>query len=151
METGCSCLSTPAAACRLDFGFVVRLHMYGAIFETTNILSKQLQDPSLDWMRAGVLARSQATRVRQLSSDFDTMWVQAGTAMSELKEDMQGATSLLRQTRATKKSVARDKLRVEFASTCNIVAEDMEARFCTSDHEVMVRVCKLSILSLPRC
>ena len=89
--------------------------------------------------RAIILARSQVTLVRDLPSQFAAMWELAGRARSELKEDMQGAAGLLRQTRANKKSVNREKLHAEFVRSCNTVATDMEARFCSPDHGVMAQ------------
>jgi hypothetical protein len=125
--------------CQLDFGFVVRLHMYGLVFESTNLVSKQLQEPSLVMTRALILARSQIDRIREFPSRFDSLWDDAASSLSELKADMQNAASLIHRTRTNRKTVEKEKLRAEFVSTCKTVADDMAARFGTPDHDVMAK------------
>ena len=123
--------------CQLDFGFVVRLQMYGLIFESTNLVSKQLQAPALVMTRALPLVRTQIARVREFPLRFDVLWDDAAESLTTLRPDMYNAASLLRQTRANKKSVQKENLRVEFVTTCQTVADDMESRFGPSDHDVI--------------
>jgi hypothetical protein len=111
--------------------------MYGLLFESSNIVSKQLQAPSLVMMRALPLVRSQIARVREFPSRFEELWNNAATSLATLQPDMHNAALLIRQTRANKKSVQKEKLHAEFVSTCNTVADDMQARFCASDHVVI--------------
>jgi hypothetical protein len=118
---------------------MVRLHLYGLLFESSNIVSKQLQDPSLVMTRALILVRSQIARVREFPSRFDELWNDAATSQSTLRADMHNAASLIRQTRSNKKSVQKDKLQTEFANACKTVADDMVARFGTLDHDVIAQ------------
>jgi phosphotransferase system IIB component len=65
------------------------------------------------------------------------MWDDATKSLLTLRPDMHNAASLIRQTRSNKKTVQKEKLQAEFVSTCNTVADDMEARFGPSDHDVI--------------
>ena len=87
--------------------------------------------------RALPLVRTQIDRVREFPMRFDEMWDDATKSLSTLRPDMHNASSLIRQTRANKKSVQKAKLQAEFVSACNTVADDMEARFGPSDHDVI--------------
>lgn len=124
---------------QLDFGFVLRLHMYGLIFESTNLVSKQFQDPAVVMTRALVLVRSQIVRVREFPLRFEELWADATTSLSALREEMSDAATLIHRTRSNRKCVSKEKLRAEFVSTCNTVANDMAARFGDADHEIMLQ------------
>ena len=138
--------------CQLDFGFVVRLHTYGLLFESTNIVSKQLQAPVLVMARALPLVRSQIERVRKFPSRFNELWDDAVTSLSTLQQtDLINAASLMRQTRSNKQSIQKEKIHTEFVNACNTVADDMETRFGGSDHDIIVQGCKHSFRVLTRC
>ena len=113
--------------------------MYGLLFESSNLVSKQLQAPSLVMARALPLVRSQIVRIKTFPSRFDEMWNDAVTSLSTLQTDMYNAATLIRQTRANRKSVQKEKLKMEFLTACNTVADDMEARFGTTDHDVIAQ------------
>ena len=67
------------------------------------------------------------------------MWNDAVTSLSSLQTDMHNASTLIRQTRSNRKSVQKEKLQMEFVTACNTVAADMEARFGTTDHDVIAQ------------
>jgi phosphotransferase system IIB component len=89
--------------------------------------------------RALPLVRSQMVRIKTFPSRFDEMWNDALTSLSTLQTDMHNASTLIRQTRSHKKTVQKEKLHMEFVTACNTVADDMEARFGTSDHDVIAQ------------
>ena len=110
------------------------------LFESTNIVSKQLQEPSLLMTRALPLVRAQIARIKLFPSRFDEMWNEADTSLSTLQNtDIHIASNLSRVTRSNRKTVQRDKLRMEFVTACDTVADDMKARYCSPDHDVMAQ------------
>jgi hypothetical protein len=113
--------------------------MYGLVFESTNLVSKQFQDSSVVMTRALVLVRSQIVRVREFPLRFEELWTDATTSLSTLREEMKNAANLIHRTRSNRQCVSKEKLRAEFVSTCNTVANDMAARFGDADHEIMLQ------------
>ena len=90
--------------------------------------------------RALPLVRAQIARVKLFPSRFDEMWNESVTSLSTLqKTDMHIASNLSRLTRANRKTVQRDQLRMEFVTTCNTVVDDMEARFGSPVHDVIAQ------------
>jgi hypothetical protein len=65
------------------------------------------------------------------------MWDKAVTSLAALQIDMKNAASLVHQTRSNRKGVQKQTMHKEFVNTCKTVADDMEARFGASDHDVM--------------
>ena len=101
---------------------------YGLLFESSHLVSKQLQSPSLVMARAIPLIRAQIARIRQFPLRFDELWNDAVKSLSSLQQaDMHKATS--------RKCIQKPNLRMECVKACNAVADDMEARFGPSDHE----------------
>lgn len=114
--------------------------MYGLLFESSHLVSKQLQSPSLVMARAIPLIRAQIARIRQFPLRFDELWNDAVKSLSSLQQaDMHKATSLTRQTRSNRKCIQKPNLRMEFVKACNAVADDMEARFGPSDHDIIAQ------------
>ena len=90
--------------------------------------------------RALPLVRAEIARVKLFPSRFDEMWNESVTSLSTLqKADMHIASNLSRLTRANRKTVQRDQLRMEFVTTCNTVVDDMEARFGSPVHDVIAQ------------
>ena len=102
-------------------------------------MSVQLQDPSLVMTRALILIRSQIVRVKEFPSRFDDLWNDATKSLSTLQVDILNAASLVHRTRSNKKGTQKEVLRLEFVNTCNIIADDMAARFGTMDHDVIAQ------------
>ena len=65
--------------------------MYGLLFESSNIVSKQLQAPALVMARALPIVRTQIARVRVFPSRFDELWDKAVTSLGALQIDMKNA------------------------------------------------------------
>ena len=61
--------------------------MYGLLFESSNIVSKQLQAPALVMARALPIVRTQIARVRV----FDEVWDKAAMSLGALQIDMKNA------------------------------------------------------------